>query len=505
MSRWVAVLVACAASPVFYPGPLAQTQGAGTRTARVRIPPACRRIARSAPLSRRINCLLDAPPFDRALWGVAIANPRGRIVYERNGGRLFVPASNAKLVVSAVAAALLPPDYRYRTSVYAAGSIEDSTLRGDLVLYGRGDPTLSARYYPSKLSAFDELADSLKARGIARVTGDLVGDASYFDSVTVQPSWQGYDLNWWYAAPVTALAFNDNSVDFLLSPGPVGQPPQITLEPDLGVVQFTNRARTVSPDSEKTIDFFRQPGTNVVWAEGDLPADASPDTEFFAIHDAPAWAVTAFRRSLESRGIAVEGKNRTTFDSSAFAAARAAPPLAEHFSPPLPDILQPILESSQNWFAEMLLKTLGREFGGSGSWTAGLDVERQFLIDSLGVDSASFDLKDASGLSSSNLVAPRAFVQLLAKMREHARAGPFLDALPVSGQSGTLKGRLRGTRTAGRVHAKTGSINRVNSLTGYLELPSGRAWTFSIEINNHTATNREALARIDAIVSELVR
>ncbi len=505
MSRWAAVLVAFAVPPLFYPGPLAQTPQAHARTARARSPAGCRRLPRSAPLARRLNCLLDTPPFDRALWGIAIANPRGRIVFERNGDRLFVPASNVKLVVSAVAAALLPPDYRYRTSVYAAGGVEDGAVRGDLVLYGRGDPTLSARYYQTPLAAFDELADSLKARGITRVTGDVVGDASYFDSATVHPSWETYDLNWWYAAPVTALAFNDNSVDLLITPGPIGQPPQIALEPGLGLVQFTNRARTVSPDSDKTLDFFRQPGTNVVWAEGDLPSDAAADTEYFAIVDAPLYAATAFRRSLESRGIAVGGRVRTTFDSTAYTAARAAAPLAEHFSAPLPDIIQPILESSQNWFAEMLLKTLGREFGGAGSWKAGLEVERQFLIDTLGVDSTMFDLEDGSGLSSWNLVAPRAFVQLLAKVREHARAGPFLDALPIAGQTGTLKGRFGGTRLAGRVRAKTGSINRVNSLTGYLELPSGRAWTFSIQINNHSAKNREALARIDAVVAELAR
>ncbi len=338
-----------------------------------------------------------------------------------------------------------------------------------------------------------------------RVAGNVVGDASYFDSATTHPSWQGYDLNWWYAAPVTSLAFNDNSVDFLTTPGPIGQPPTIAYHPDLGVVQFTNRARTVPADSTRTIDFFRQPGTNVVWAEGNVPADAAPDTEYFAIHDAPKYAATAFRRALESRGISVAGETRTTFDSTASAAARAGAPLAEHLSPPLPEVIRPILETSQNWFAEMLLKTLGRVARGTGTWEAGLDVERRFLIDSLGVDSTMFDLADGSGLSAWNLVAPRAFVQILARMREHPRVAVFVDALPVAAQTGTLKARFANTPLAGEVRAKTGSINRVNTLTGYLELPRGRVWTFSIQLNNHTGTTREALARIDAIVAALAR
>ncbi len=464
-------------------------------------------VRRHGSLAARIACQLDSPPFDRALWGVVIADPRGRIVFDRNGERLFVPASTAKLVVTAVAAALLPPDFRFRTSVYATAPVVRGTVAGDLVLYGRGDPMLSARYFPSRFAAFDELADSLRKRGVTRIAGNVVGDASYFDSVVVHRSWQAYDLNWWYAAPVTALAFNDNCVDFVIEPGPVGQPPVIALEPDLGVVRFTNRAVTVLPDEAETLDFDREPGTNDVWAAGDLPSDASPDTEHFAVRDAPAWAAAAFRSSLERHGIRVDGTTRETFDSAAFALARARGPLAEHVSPPLEEVLRPILEQSQNWFAEMLLKTLGRQFGGAGAgtWRAGLEVERRFLIDSLGVDSTLFSLADGSGLSTWNLIAPRAMAQLLLRMREHPRAGPFLDALPVGGETGTLSGRFHGTRMEGWVHAKTGSIFRANTLAGYYELPDGRAWTFVIDLNNHTFPTRQALSRIDAIVAELAR
>jgi len=499
--RSVVVLLLAAGLATAGPTPAAGQDGAGRAVAAV--PEAG--VRRRPSLAKRLNRLLDEAPFDRALWGVVIADPSGRVVFERNGDRLFIPASSTKLIVSAVAAALLPPDHRFRTSVYAAGPVDSGVVRGDLVLYGRGDPTLSGRYYDSVSVPFDELADSLRARGVTRVAGDLVGDASYFDSVLVHPSWEGYDLNWWYAAPVTALGFNDNSVDFRITPGTIGGPPAITLQPELGVVRFTNRARTVPADSPRTIDFFRLPGTNVVWAEGDVPADARPWTEYFAIHDAPAWAATALQRSLEHRGIAVEGRVRTTYDSTAYAAARAQPPVAEHLSRPLPDILRPILESSQNWFADLMLKTLGREFRGIGSFAAGLDVERRFLIDSLRVDSTQFDVVDGSGLSSSDLVTPRAFVQLLRRMREHPRAQPFLAALPVAGRSGSLRFRFRDTPLEGRVRAKTGSINRVNTLAGYLELDGGRTWTFSIQLNHYTGSTRDALRRIDSIVAELAR
>jgi D-alanyl-D-alanine carboxypeptidase/D-alanyl-D-alanine-endopeptidase (penicillin-binding protein 4) len=455
-------------------------------------------------LAARLNRLLDEAPFERALWGVAVLDPEGRLVYERNGERLFIPASNTKLIVAAAAAALLPADYRYRTSVYAAGPVVGGVVRGDLVLYGRGDPTLSGRYAPSRFSAFDELADSLSARGITRVEGDLVGDASHFDSVVVHPSWETYDVNWWYAAPVTALGFNDNAVDFQIAPGPVGQPPFISFEPDLGLVRFANRARTVPADSPRTFDFYRRPGTNDLWAEGDLPAGARPWQDYLAVVDAPLWAATAFRRSLQSRGITVAGATRGTYDPAAYAAARRQGPLAERRSRALPDILAPILEQSQNWFAELLLKTLGKELTGAGSWRAGLAVERRFLIDSLGLDSTMFSLEDASGLSHHNLATPVSFVQLLRAMRERSAGQRFVDALPQPGRSGTLRSRFRASRPAGLVRAKTGSIGNVNTLTGYLDTAEGY-WTFSIQINNHAAQNREALRRIDAVVAAIGR
>jgi serine-type D-Ala-D-Ala carboxypeptidase/endopeptidase (penicillin-binding protein 4) len=498
----ILALCLAAAGALGRPGTAAAQRGADSVPAAAAAAPAP---VRRGSLRRRIDALLDRPPFDRALWGVAIANPAGRIVYERNADRLFVPASVAKILVASAATALLPPDYRYRTTIFAAGPIDGGVLWGDLVLYGRGDPTLSGRADDPAATAFDTMADALRARGIVRVTGNVVGDASYFDSVLVHPTWAGYDLDWWYAAPVTALGYNENSVDFLITPTTPGSPPAISFAPDLGVVRFTNRARTAPADSPRTFAFVRAPGTNDIWTTGDVPVDARPWTEHVSVRDAPAWAATALRRALERHGVAVEGDARTVYDSAAFAAARRGSPLVEHRSAPLAEILRPILESSQNWYADLLLKTLGREFRGVGSFAAGLGVERRFLVDSLGVDSTAFDVVDGSGLSSSDLATPRALVQVLRAMRRRRGSEAFVQALPVGGHSGTLRYRFRDPPLEGRVRAKTGSIDRVNSLAGYLELDGGRTWTFAIQLNHHTAAYREALRRIDAVVAELAR
>jgi D-alanyl-D-alanine carboxypeptidase/D-alanyl-D-alanine-endopeptidase (penicillin-binding protein 4) len=221
--------------------------------------------------------------------------------------------------------------------------------------------------------------------------------------------------------------------------------------------------------------------------------------------DPNLYAAKALRRVLAEAGISVVGATRSTTDSMAYSAVRQSQPLAETWSRPIRDWLFPILNTSQNWYAEMLLKQLGKQFGKAGSWPEGLEVERRFLIDSVRVDSTQFSLSDGSGLSSSNLISPLAFTQLLRYMRRHPRYAVFAAGLPQAGVAGSLRNRFQGTPLAGRVRAKTGSISRVVSLTGYIELDRGRSLTFSIQANHHALPSRALLATIDSLVVDMGR
>jgi D-alanyl-D-alanine carboxypeptidase/D-alanyl-D-alanine-endopeptidase (penicillin-binding protein 4) len=479
------------------------------------------RVTRTAPLTgsleQRLTTLLDQAPFNRATWGVFVMDDRGRALFQRNGDRLFVPASNTKLVVTATAAALLPADYRVRTSVYLNGTLDAGVLHGDLVLYGRGDPTWSARCFAvdtlapgacdSTFTQIDRIADSIIAHGVRRVTGKLVGDGSAFEPTTIAAGWNSWDLNWWYAAPVSGLGFHDNSADFLIAPGPaVNAPPTITWTPDLAMFAFENRARTVPADSGTTIgdNFYRRPGTWEIWAEGTVALGRRPWVESFALPDPNLYAARALAASLGRKGVAVEGGAVSTTDSLAYRASRCCGnPLVEYRGRPLADILFPILNTSQNWFAEMLLKVLGHELRGEGSWEAGLDVERRFLIDSVKIDSTTFSLEDGSGLSAGNLITPHAFVQLLDYMRRHPKNGAFMAALPHAARPGSLLRRFVGTPLDSQVVAKTGSIDRVNSLSGYILRKDGRTFTFSIQANAHAVRYGDMLAQIDSLVVEM--
>jgi D-alanyl-D-alanine carboxypeptidase/D-alanyl-D-alanine-endopeptidase (penicillin-binding protein 4) len=479
--------------------------------------PPCRLAAQSTSLQKRVDARLDAPPFNRQLWGVALVDEKGTLLYGRNADRMFVPASNTKIVVSAVAAALFAPDFTVRTSAYGSGPVVNGALQGDLVLYGRGDPTFSERCYAvdttaagacdaSAMLKLTELATQLARAGITSVSGDVVGDGSWFEPTLVHPAWENYDINWWFAAPVSGLGFNDNSIDIEYSTTDTAGPPaMLAFAPDFGDVTLDNRTRTVPRGQEETIDFFRTAGTLSVWAQGSVEAGRRVRTEYFALPDPNLFTARALRAALAAQGIAVLGSTRSTTDSMAYEIVRRGMPLAEVTSRPLKDWIFPILNTSQNWYAEMTLKQLGKQFGRAGSWDEGLRIERRFLIDSVGVDSTQIALSDGSGLSASNLVSPLAFTKILRFIRSHPRYATFAAGLPQSGQRGTLKNRFVGTPIEGKVRAKTGSISRTNTLSGFVELESGKVMTFSIQANHHALSGSVILAQLDSVVVEMAK
>jgi D-alanyl-D-alanine carboxypeptidase/D-alanyl-D-alanine-endopeptidase (penicillin-binding protein 4) len=449
-------------------------------------------------LRERIEAVLARPSLSRADWGIEVRDAAsGRLLYARNADRLFIPASNLKLLVTTTAANYLPVDYRYRTTLYGTGPVRGGALEGDLVLYGRGDPLISDRYGRNRTAVWEELADSLRARGITRVTGQVVADDSHFEATHLRPDWEAYDLRWWYAAPVGALGFNDNSVEVHIQPGEVGQRALVSWQPKSEYVEVENRTVTVGARSRSTFDLERA-GPRRIRAVGQMPSSAGADVEFFAVENGAEYAGVTFRETLERKGIAIGRPAVRVVSSPAASPAAGATVLAEHWSDPLPRVIAPILLSSQNWIAETLLKTVGREVRGEGSWDAGIEVEREFLTRQVGIDSADIQLRDGSGLSAGNLVTPRALVQLLSYVHRTPRMRVVRDNLPVSGREGSLKARF--SDLPGRVAAKTGYIGNVDSLSGFVTMDDGRTAVFSIIANKSGQPSSRMKAAIDDVV-----
>jgi D-alanyl-D-alanine carboxypeptidase/D-alanyl-D-alanine-endopeptidase (penicillin-binding protein 4) len=455
----------------------------------------------NARLAARIDSILARPQLSRATWGIEVREAStGRTLYARNASRPLVPASNLKLIVSAAAAHHLDPDYRFRTSVYAAGTVRDGVLEGDLVLYGRGDPMISARYFPSRTAVLEMLADSLLARGIRRISGGVVADESWMDRERVRGDWEAYDQRWWYAAPVGALGMNDNSIDFTIRPGAsAGAPARITGSPASSAWTLENASRTVASDRPHTFDLERGSAPGAVRAYGNLPLGTGADEESFAVDNPARFTGIVFREVLERKGIDVTRDAVRIVSDPAESTVAGATPVAEWLSPPLPQAIGPVLMNSQNWFAELLVKTMGREVRGEGSWAAGLALEREFLTRVVGIDSADFVLRDGSGLSAGNRVTARALVQLLDYVRRTPRQAVVRGALPFSGaENGSLRSRLTDLR--GRVAAKTGYIGGADSLSGFITMPDGREIIFCIIVNSSGQPSSRMKAGIDDVV-----
>ncbi|MFQ5537666.1 MAG: D-alanyl-D-alanine carboxypeptidase/D-alanyl-D-alanine-endopeptidase [Gemmatimonadota bacterium] len=460
----------------------------------------------------RVDSILAAPPMDQVHFGVlAVDGATGDTLYSRNAARKFVPASNQKILVTATALSLLGPDYRYETAFWVDGFAAADTLHGDLVLVGRGDPTLSPRFRRSGWAALRALADSVAAKGIHHVSGDLVVDASAWDSTTVGHTWEVEDLPWRYAATGGAFAVDEGEIRVVVQGGEGwGDPVQASWEPPVDDGFLTVSLTTAVADSSTRVRPYYRPETHRLELRGRV-AQGSVDTLRFSLRDPVRQATAMLARALTEAGVHLHGSARVVWDrgeplgtcrSGKIPECPDARRLAGLPSPPLTDIVAGILEPSQNWIAEQLIRTLGAERGERGGWDEGIRVVRDFLVDSVGVDSLDLAIRDGSGLSAYNLVTPRAIVRILHFMEGGPNARPFREALAEPGEEdSTLERRLPGLQ--GALFAKTGTITHVNSLSGYLIHRTGREILFSILSNGSGLPARTVRRTLDSVVHVL--
>lgn len=462
-------------------------------------------------LAELAHSIVTTPPLQRTHWGIEVYDPAaGGVRFQLNPEKHFIPASNTKLVVTAVALAELGQDFRYETNVYALGGDADDGDAGALVVVGRGDPTLSARFHGREFAAIEALADSVAFAGIQRIEGDLIIDATYFDRQFVHPAWEVGDLVRSYAAPVAAFAIEEGAFAVVVSPG--GGPNesadvQVLVPP--GTVLVENRILTDAAGTEEDVTAERPIGTDTLYLSGWVPEGEPPDTSHFAVVQPAAYAGHALAAALEARGIPLEGEvvvahNALTLETMLGRTSGPIRRVATWYSPPLDEIVAGILKPSQNWIAEMLLKTLGAAREPQGSWRAGLEVEREYLVNVVGIDSLAFSLRDASGLSAQNLLTPHAIVQLLGHALSTPWGTAYRRAMAEPGvEETTLENRLEDL--AGRVLAKTGTIRHVNALSGYVISASGHDLIFSILTNASGLPSDDVRQAMDRIVRAIAR
>ncbi|MFI7606746.1 D-alanyl-D-alanine carboxypeptidase/D-alanyl-D-alanine-endopeptidase [Micromonospora sp. NPDC049366] len=449
------------------------------------------------PAVTRLHATIDAVLADARLAGaqasvVVVDTTTGQKLYDRNGDRRLVPASNTKLLTSTAALALLGPGHRLTTDVLGGGQRRaGGVLAGDLYLRGGGDPTMLADDY-------DGLAKQVAAAGVRVVTGDLVADDTRYDRNRLGPDWTWDDEPYYYAAQVSALTvapdtdYDAGTVIVHAAPGrTAGSPPVITTTPPTDYLRFENRAETVA-DGETSISFTREHGGNTVVVTGKIAVGDEPASDWVPVWEPTGYAADVFRAALRRHGVRVLGE--TVLGRATPAAATA---VARHDSMPLAELMVPFLKLSNNGHAEVLTKEIGRVRSGAGTWSAGLSAINGYAA-RVGVDTGALRQRDGSGLSRRNLVAADEFVDLLAAVRAEPWFDAWYAALPIAGEAGrfvggTLRSRMAGTAAAGKVHAKTGSLTGASGLSGYATDADGRVLAFSILLNNYLTSSVKGL------------
>lgn len=463
-----------------------------------------------AELRQRLATHVGQSKYDAALWGAKIVSlDTGVTLFEQNPQKMFSPASNSKLYTVALALDRLGADYRIKTSLYAkARPNRTGKLKGDLIVYGRGDPTINARLHEASIyKALEPLVSALTNAGVKSIAGDLVGDESYFHGPPFGSGWAWDDLEYYYGAEISALTINDNTLQAVVRPGPrVGAPCQLALQPATDWLSFNNRTVAAETGTTRKIHFYHPLCQNVLGVSGQMPVDDTGYTNEVTVHNPAGLFVSFFKEALARQGIKVSGKVRSVNWLD-----RQAQPLDYHSlvelgsveSLPMRDIAREVEKPSQNLYTDLLLAHVGersRPADSSADETSedlGIRELNKFLAEA-GLKRGEVIFEEGSGLSRDNLTTPNATVTLLKFMNQHRCAQVYLEALPIAGVDGTLRNRMKDTPAAGNVRAKTGTLRWANSMSGYVTTAAGEHLVFSLMVNRYYEA-RPARGDLDAI------
>ena len=449
-----------------------------------------------------LDGIFSDPRLAQAQLGIKVFSlDRAEVLYEKNPQQLFVPASGNKLITAAVALMRLGPGFHFQTRVLANGSIENGVLKGDLIISGSGDPSGSPQFQSGNpFAVFALWASKLKERNIRAISGDILGFAGAFGKPTFGQGWEWDDLPESYAAPASALQFNDDTIAIEISPGPEeGMEAYISTSPLQDYLKIDNHVTTGPENGTPDIRVIRGESDEAFEMRGTVPAKAAPVIREIAVRDPMRYYLSAFRYAMEREGIDTgqcEISPLEGYDPSRL------PLLWIHQSPGLPVILRILLKESINIYAETLVRTLGLEVRGTAESDGGREVVKETLGQA-GIEPDSYLFADGSGLSRRNLQSADSLVRLLSFMRRNSSFQLFYDALPAAGIDGTLSGRMRGSKGENNVHAKTGSMTGVSSISGYMKTADGEMLAFSMAANNVIAPKGSAESIQDSALIRL--
>lgn len=465
---------------------------------------ASREVAVTKTLYEKIDEQFSDSLFAHAFWGVKVESlTSGKVIYERNAGKMFMPASNQKILTTSAALLTLGPDYKFETKLYYNGAINDSVLNGDLIVVGNGDPTFYTRFYKDPRDPFFFWADTLKKTGIKKITGSIIGDDNAFDDNHLGAGWAFDNLDTWYSAEVGALQLNENYIDLKIIP-PSDADGKAEIIPNIpsGYFNIINDLK-INSDSITSISVTRPLNDNTITVSGNLLSGGRVIENSPSIHNPTLFYATVLKETLEEKGIEVDGEPLDCDDITDFNSEQTGMTLiyTQH-SPTLKEILKGLMKRSQNMYAETMVRIMGLEKSGIGSFEEGKKVVEEVLT-GFGIKPGTYAYVDGSGLTRYNYVSPDQIINILKGMRQNKLWDVWIDLFPVAGVDGTLRTRMKGTSAEGNVKAKTGTISNVRGLSGYMTAENGEEIVFSFLVNGHLRSGLDTEKITDRVLEML--
>ncbi|WP_138429261.1 D-alanyl-D-alanine carboxypeptidase/D-alanyl-D-alanine endopeptidase [Fodinibius saliphilus] len=459
-------------------------------------------LAQSTPENSEIAQIVEQSHANDAFWSVVVRDSSGQILEQYNKEKLVQPASNLKLLTSAAVLNELGPDYTFKTKVYGIGYQAGSTWEGDIIIRGTGDPSISGTFYnENRFHVFNKFFSAIDSMGIQKINGNLIGNTSFFDEQPYPKGWSWEDLSFYYGVEISALSFNNNAVDLrVYADGQVGEEPQIEWFPfDTDYVDFVNE-QVITPRGTEYDEYYRRLlGTNTIVLRSKLPK-GYVETESLSILDAPRFFLDTFKKYLEDGDISLNGRiiidnQEVNWDSKRYKK------LTEHESKPLEKLLTRINKKSDNFYTEMLLKTMAAEhYNAAGNTELGLSLIEDFAA-SMKMDTTKLEMSDGSGMAAGTLVTLDDLSQMLIEMQKHPHFKTYKNSFSIAGIDGSLEHRFVNTPMEGNVFAKTGYVSGVRSLSGYMNAKSGKSLAFSVVTNNYV----DKTSYIDYVQDKIIR
>ncbi len=442
-------------------------------------------------LENALNSFINDPELTYASVSFcAIDIKNNQIFAERFANKALIPASSMKVVTTGTALAILGKNYTFKTYLEYSGSISNGTLNGNLYIRGTGDPSLASpkmQGVPSKQQLLQIWAAAISKAGIKKINGAVIGDGSYFEDESIPPSWQWGDIGNHYGAGVSGLNFHDNLyfIKFEKNKSYGATPKIADTDPIVPQLKFDNEVTSAGSKTGDNAYVYVAPyGTEVI-VRGTIPKGTGSFSVKGAVPDPELLAADQLYRTLLSAGITV---SRPATTIRLFLKKESRKVIHTHTSPSLLDICKHTNEESRNMYCEALIKAMGKKVKGLGTTDDGIAAVMDFWR-GRGLDMKGFFMLDGSGLSARSGVSTKIMAQIMRKMYvDKTTFGDFYNQLAIAGVSGTLKNVGRNSAADNNVHAKSGSMNRIRSYTGYVTTKSGKMLSFSIIINNYSCS-----------------